>query len=213
MKKTLWSKILQITITVLTAIAAAFGIQACAWYEQRYFEQFAIPELPEDRLDCHPLQRHALQPVVPAGSRHRLSSGEGLCYRGLPLLHHPRWHRSYGSSPLSGGGACHWVQPPFHRGVLRRRLVNPRDFFWYEDTGAEGYSSEVAATVEKRLSPCPDSGTQGFTKCSKRLSLFRCRSRICYAFRLLIILLNQIFKIVHKAIWKIKMMLTLIWKI
>lgn len=30
MKKTLWSKILQITITVLTAIAAAFGIQACA---------------------------------------------------------------------------------------------------------------------------------------------------------------------------------------
>ena len=30
MQKTLWNKILQITITVLTAIAAAFGIQACA---------------------------------------------------------------------------------------------------------------------------------------------------------------------------------------
>ena len=27
--KTLWSKILKITITVLTAIATAFGIQAC----------------------------------------------------------------------------------------------------------------------------------------------------------------------------------------
>ena len=30
MQKTLWSKILKLTITVLTAIAAAFGIQACA---------------------------------------------------------------------------------------------------------------------------------------------------------------------------------------
>ena len=30
MKKTLWSNILKLTITVLTAIAAAFGIQACA---------------------------------------------------------------------------------------------------------------------------------------------------------------------------------------
>ena len=30
MKNSVWSKILQITITVLTAIAAAFGIQACA---------------------------------------------------------------------------------------------------------------------------------------------------------------------------------------
>ena len=30
MKKTLWSNILKITITVLSAIAAAFGIQACA---------------------------------------------------------------------------------------------------------------------------------------------------------------------------------------
>ena len=27
--KTIWSKILKITITVLTAIATAFGIQAC----------------------------------------------------------------------------------------------------------------------------------------------------------------------------------------
>ena len=27
--KTLWSKILKITITVLTAIATAFGLQAC----------------------------------------------------------------------------------------------------------------------------------------------------------------------------------------
>ena len=27
--KTLWSKILKITITVLTAIATAFGVQAC----------------------------------------------------------------------------------------------------------------------------------------------------------------------------------------
>ena len=27
--KTLWSKILKITITVLTALATAFGIQAC----------------------------------------------------------------------------------------------------------------------------------------------------------------------------------------
>ncbi len=30
MKTSMWSKILKITITVLTAIAAAFGIQACA---------------------------------------------------------------------------------------------------------------------------------------------------------------------------------------
>ena len=30
MQKTLWSKILKLTITVLSAIAAAFGIQACA---------------------------------------------------------------------------------------------------------------------------------------------------------------------------------------
>ena len=29
-KNTIWSKILKLTITVLTAIAAAFGIQACA---------------------------------------------------------------------------------------------------------------------------------------------------------------------------------------
>ena len=27
--KTLWSKILKVTITILTAIATAFGIQAC----------------------------------------------------------------------------------------------------------------------------------------------------------------------------------------
>ena len=27
--KTIWSKILKITITVLTAIATAFGVQAC----------------------------------------------------------------------------------------------------------------------------------------------------------------------------------------
>ncbi len=27
--KTLWSKILKITITILTALATAFGIQAC----------------------------------------------------------------------------------------------------------------------------------------------------------------------------------------
>ena len=30
MKTSMWSKILKLTITVLTAIAAAFGIQACA---------------------------------------------------------------------------------------------------------------------------------------------------------------------------------------
>lgn len=30
MKTSMWSKILKITITVLSAIAAAFGIQACA---------------------------------------------------------------------------------------------------------------------------------------------------------------------------------------
>lgn len=29
MKKSLWQKILQITITVLTALATAFGVQAC----------------------------------------------------------------------------------------------------------------------------------------------------------------------------------------
>jgi len=29
MKNNIWSKILKITITVLSAIAAAFGIQAC----------------------------------------------------------------------------------------------------------------------------------------------------------------------------------------
>ena len=28
-KSTIWSKILEITITVLTAIATAFGLQAC----------------------------------------------------------------------------------------------------------------------------------------------------------------------------------------
>ena len=31
-KNTIWSKILKITITVLTAIATAFGLQACSLY-------------------------------------------------------------------------------------------------------------------------------------------------------------------------------------
>ena len=31
MKKTIWNKVLQILITVLTAIATTFGVQSCLW--------------------------------------------------------------------------------------------------------------------------------------------------------------------------------------
>ena len=54
--KSAWGKILKVIITVLTAVATTFGLQACMYsYEQRDITQQPVPELPAHRPDCDPL--------------------------------------------------------------------------------------------------------------------------------------------------------------